>query len=813
MKYHFFAFLFLLVNFGLLATNPPQIIDVVGVESTIEMYSVLEWDIFANTDIENRYNYSLVAVKAVFSSPSGRQLNADGFYYQHFVSDGAGLLLAEGAPFWKLRFCPDEPGTWRCIITIEDINGSESWPEITFQTINADRTGFLTIDPETKHFQNSLGEPVFLIGENIAWANQPDGSDIMSYYLSKLSQNQMNYAKLMMTPWGYQIEWWPGGLMNYANRQQQAFLMDSIFNYSLELGIYLQLAFSIHNELNIGYPAEDWTSNPYNLNNGGVCQNPEEFFVHPEAKMAFKNRLRYINARWGSATNLMGWELLSEADNFPWYSDYKTEIANWSKEMASYLTEIDVHKHLVSVGFALTGSNPLVWQHSDIGFTQMHIYEKESDIEGNVFRQINLNTQKFNKPMVVGEFGLGHIGDSLAVWDPQGLAIHNALWTSAVSGSPVSIVPWFWENYIDLLGLYHVFMPVSAFMYQEPSAESGWEPMHLQSSSAINSDWQIIPKYNDLTQKSPSRYFQLHSTGQLVPAVDSMNHTLFGPASLFASLRQPPELTGFWENPSMVVVETGAQAISAILQISIDGAIVLQETASSNSSYFVEIPAGNHTIKIDNAGTGFLSLLEIDEIVLLDFLPQIRGFGLISPNKALVWIHNRQHNWKYYYDNGMAPDPGSGSVIIPVETGEYHVEWYNTRTQGIDSTTQLYASAQGLNLIIANLVDDVALKAIRINNVYLSETNENQMVVYPNPSSGEVHFAFERIARAPMILSVSDIHGRMLFSVNLTFGENQFAKYVWDGKDIHGNQLGSGMFFYRLLDGDGREWKGKLLRF
>jgi len=118
-----------------------------------------------------------------------------------------------------------------------------------------------------------------------------------------------------------------------------------------------------------------------------------------------------------------------------------------------------------------------------------------------------------------------------------------------------------------------------------------------------------------------------------------------------------------------------------------------------------------------------------------------------------------------------------------------------------------------LNLIIANLVDDVALKAIRINNVYLSESNDNQMVVYPNPSSGEVHFAFERIARAPMILSVSDIHGRMLFSVNLTFGENQFAKYVWDGKDIHGNQLGSGMFFYRLLDGDGREWKGKLLRF
>ena len=40
--------------------------------------------------------------------------------------------------------------------------------------------------------------------------------------------------------------------------------------------------------------------------------NPAAFFTDPEAKALFKQRLRYLVARYGAYRNLLAWELFNE---------------------------------------------------------------------------------------------------------------------------------------------------------------------------------------------------------------------------------------------------------------------------------------------------------------------------------------------------------------------------------------------------------------------------------------------------------------------------------------------------------------------
>ena len=47
----------------------------------------------------------------------------------------------------------------------------------------------------------------------------------------------------------------------------------------------------------------------------GVVNSSEEFFASSEARTWYKNRLRYIVARWGYSPSIAMWEFFNEVDN------------------------------------------------------------------------------------------------------------------------------------------------------------------------------------------------------------------------------------------------------------------------------------------------------------------------------------------------------------------------------------------------------------------------------------------------------------------------------------------------------------------
>ncbi|MBK9290464.1 MAG: DUF5060 domain-containing protein [Bacteroidetes bacterium] len=769
-------------------------------------YELLELRAEISTTVLALYDYDSIVFGGVFVRPGGDTLVIEGFYYQHFTNDG-NQLIASGQPHFRLRFTPDEPGKWTYRLFVNDRNGSWQGEAQSFQILPGTRPGFLRFNPESAYLHRPDGEVVFLVGENIAWANTPAGGDSMTYYLGQLHAHGMNFAKLMMTPWAYQIEWIESGWRNYGGRQLQAFMMDSIFRMADSLGIYLQLALSIHNELNFGYPAEDWTSNPYNIANGGCCANAWEFFSHPAALSAFRNRLRYLAARWGYSTRLFAWELLSEADNFPWYRTYQQAIAQWSAQMAAYLKQKDHYRRAVSVGFALASSNPQVWQSPDIDFTQLHHYKYTPDIEGEIAALHATYLKSYNKPVLTGEFGLGHVGDSLVVWDPEGRALHNSLWTAAMTGSFGGVTPWFWENYIDAQQLYPVFTPLARFMNQDETRPDQLVPVHLPSASAECLPVVVNPRF-DLLQRAPSNTFELLPGGIMQPVQDSLPVFLFGPQSLLAGLRNPPKFNGHWLHGGMMRISTGVQALNAIIQVRVDGQVWLEQNAQANTDYVLFIPPGTHQVQLDNRGQGLFSLLEINKITFENYAPSIRAFALAGTDRALAWVHNRHSHWQNAATGNI--QPATGSISFPGLQGRFVVSFFNTYSGENDSIKLIDSGREALTLHFDALPADLALRIdpapVKVLPAMMSEVRvfpnpfHDAVRIVPQPESGQVN----------LTLIITDLTGRVVYQSNAP--EMPGGSFLWNGRTSDGFLVRQGWYIFRIFSDKGLVISGKIIR-
>jgi len=799
--------LLILLCFGLQTSNAqPVFVSVEAVSDEVKQFGLYEMEVRLNSTVSNPYDFDQIWLKAVFTSPLSEVYVQDGFYYQPFETEFS-QLARSGEPFWKLRFTPAETGLWSVYLIVTDSDGSDQSETLTFTCVPSSLPSLPAFVNDQFFLSDKNGSTVFLVGENIAWAEFQSGTDRMHEYMEALASSGANFAKLMMVPWSYSIEWGPQGFKNYSGRQDRAFMLDSVFRMADRLGLYLQLAFSIHDELRIGFDGEDWRSNPYNQTNGGPCAQPKDFFSNSSAMTGFKNRMRYINARWGYSQRLFGWELFSEADNFPDYNQFASQVASWAGLMAGAMKQYDVFERPVSVGFALTKSNPAAWNHPDIGFTQFHYYGGRTDLEGEAFRLTGVYRDTYQKPVLGGEYGIDYIMDSIIAFDPNGWAIHNGLWASALSGSFGAVVPWFWDAYIHDLDLYYRFNGISNFMKDEQLSGSGFQPVHLKSETKARLDFVIEPKFDELNQKAPSSIFTLRPTGILTPSPDSMGTLLFGPSSVFANLRNPPVFYGNWPETSMIELYIGPQVNSGVLQISLNGQVILEQSVTANQLVQVLVPAGNHSIGIDNIGSGFLSIIELDHIVFTSYIPIIRGFALMNDSRALAWVHNRLNNWQWYRLENQAPVPEQGIVVFPYYSGAYEVDFYSTTSGMMENSLVINATESGLVVPVEDLSTDLALK-VALMTSYADTYKEEipQIKVYPNPSTGNVTFAFESLAGAPVFLSISDMQGRTIYQTMAKPAQTGLIQLRWEPMSHHRGQ----MFLYRIVN-TSNQYAGKLI--
>jgi hypothetical protein len=721
------VFLILIPN---LMMAQPIIHDVVTNETDIGKYQMIELTVDLSANYTNPFDYSHFNLKAIFAGPAGIQDTVDGFYCQDFIITDTlnGWITANGNPKWKIRFTPTEVGNWQYHVFCIDNDGTSNIITQSFSCVSSDSKGFVR-KANDRYMKFDDGSQYFAIGANYGWWQQ---NAIVNYrtWLDSLTSYGGNFIRTWMASWSFGIEWKDTGLGNYINRQDRAFFLDWLLQYSEQKNVCIELCLNNHGQVSTTVNPE-WVSNPYNVANGGPCINTWDFFTNQEAKQFYKNRIRYIIARWGYAPSILSWEKFNEVEWTDNFAQHASEITQWTNEMANYIKMLDVNDHLVSTSYANELNDPATWQLPVIDYSQTHYYSRVPDIENVLYAGTTRYLDEYNKPTKTGEYGIEGEGDSLLIIDPSGINIHNVSWCTAFSGTFGIGISWSWDKYIHPQQIYRQFKPLSDFISTINLLSDQLSPINFECQSDINTSFLFKPMYMEW-KKSPSNDFTITTNGVLVPGAVNLGRYLFG--NLWnTEYRNPPIFHVNYRQVGTFSVRTaGTSGYSPTIEIWLDGILKLSVPAIINSTYSINVPVGSHTILVDNKGTDWI---EISDFNLDNYIPIIKSNALVNSRSTYGWVHNRNYNWKYVNEIGIPDTVYNGKIIVNgLDDGIYTIEWFDCQT-GNNITTTWDSSINGsMKIACPDLVWDCAYKSTYFSPLGIETNDLNHIDIFPNPA-------------------------------------------------------------------------------
>jgi hypothetical protein len=261
------------------------------------------------------------------------------------------------------------------------------------------------------------------------------------YMLPSLAKHGGNFYRTWICPWNLPIDWKQGfNSRRYTNSDEYynpsaVKALDRLVTLSDSLGLYIMLT--------LGPGA-------YEIRNGGYAASAADFFVNPLSKAMYKNRLRYLVARWGYSTSIGVWEFFNEVDNVQ-FSNRKAPISaesitQWHDEMSTYLKSIDLYHHVVSTSIShrdIQGLNSL----PNMDINQKHIYKNTAIIPATLVKY----EQDYQKPYVIGEYGYEYDWQkNFNLFSGEMDSDYKrGLWYGLFSPTPILPMSWWWEYFDD----------------------------------------------------------------------------------------------------------------------------------------------------------------------------------------------------------------------------------------------------------------------------------------------------------------------------------------------------------------------------
>jgi len=180
-----------------------------------------------------------VSVDAVFTSPTGKKWNQPGFYYPTFtreIKEGSEWIYPTGKAVWKVRFAPNEIGTWSYFIKAQDSTGTTQSTTRSFNVIASTNHGFIKVSKkDPRYFEFSDGTYFPAMGVNAAynevqWTNPTANKT----YFKKMSGNGIQVLRTWLSTWAiFGSSWNPW----YSIRNDYDY-------YLPRAGLYVNSAFS-----------------------------------------------------------------------------------------------------------------------------------------------------------------------------------------------------------------------------------------------------------------------------------------------------------------------------------------------------------------------------------------------------------------------------------------------------------------------------------------------------------------------------------------------------------------------------------------
>jgi hypothetical protein len=745
-------------TFTLQKRAPLQLKAITPNTQSLRRYELLEVRIDLDATYDNPFDPEQISVEAEFIAPSGKRIVVPGFFTQDFervLRDGREILRKVGSPYFAVRFTPTEVGTYRYRIVVTGQGAGDTGQgkrQVTSQWL----TLKVSSNPKAKgfvrrskfwHLQFDDGTPFVPVGLNVCWS----GNNLRAYerWFEAMRKNGANFARIWLVRWNMGLEWTTGdgngmylGLGKYA--LDNAWRIDELIRIAERNGIYLMLCLGYHGELadrQLYFGEQAWDKNPYNRKNGGPCDKPADFWTNPEARRFYKQRLRYIIARYAHSPHVLAFEFWNEVH----------APAHWVKEMAQFVRSIDPYGHLLTT----TYGDDAVWQLPEMDFSQTHWYGdgSQKDCVTTIVNIHRHHLERYRKPFLLGEFGIDWRTSDLT-YDPKGNALHwhNGVWASLMSGGMGTACVWYWDNYIDRLNLWHHFRPVAEFVRLVGKAWlQNWKP--LQHTDPIADVTTGEQQFGDFIftptlgwQRPTGDTFVLHRSGK----VESNGETsvfLFSPSK--PDLYRPPKFIVDFPQDGMMAIQVGTVSSGAVLIVRIDGKEVWRQELPEGQErkdeqgrtyregsyrekrwveqwrkwdyvydreFVVPVPKGKHTIEVDNQGADWCTVTQIRLSPYRDLrFPEVDIVGVQTETAALIWVHNQQSNFQnerksqHGTKSELKPIKGLQFEVMGLKDGKYSIVLWDTWKGAVAAKWQAQCRQGRLLLRLPDLERDFAL--------------------------------------------------------------------------------------------------------
>ncbi|QNH63698.1 DUF5060 domain-containing protein [Hymenobacter sediminicola] len=485
--------------------------------------------------IRNPYDPAEITVGAEFVSPGGKVYRAMGFWYQDFKrcttcappprasaqdtcyycttcpEDPRYLVPVPTRLPWRVRFAPTEAGRWNYRLLVRHADTTVASAPTFFTVAVATNPGFVQVHPNGRNFAFADGQIFFPLGMNVVSYSMADRYSRLPYLdvrggITRIADNGGNFARLMMAPEQFGIEWTDGPAGRYDARQNRAYDLDALVEQAARRRVYLQVAISSVTEL---FDSESfgraWQKHPYRQLLGPNASNLS-FFTDSLSRQLFRQRIRYVMSRWGYSPAVFAIELMNETDLFGagsqnnfWDRDNAGQVANWTDDMLAYARSLaPQHLYTTSFGFAYSGDykradGSAFFQSPELDFVQHHYYSSDLNVEHQRAFLARLAKARYpGKPYLLTEFAInndqpcwsGSSNFTAKQYRPGVLyhdlnEMHNTLWSSTFNGSGGAALYW-WANQVFSLcygGQYHYFKPLQMFLADCPIFSEEHEPI------------------------------------------------------------------------------------------------------------------------------------------------------------------------------------------------------------------------------------------------------------------------------------------------------------------------------------------------
>ena len=168
-----------------------------------------------------------------------------------------------------------------------------------------------------------------------------------------------------------------------------------------------------------------------------------------------------------------------------WLESYHNDVVAWHADMGRRLRSIDPCRHLISSSFTGGSQRPDLFALPEMDFAQYHSYNEQHPAGMTAERAASF-FEKYGKPFFVSEYGTDWKGWKLDT-DPAFSALHQAIWSGAVTGAAGTGMTWWWEQ-IHTANLFHHWSALAAFL-----AGTGMGRTDLRPARWEHTEGPLIP--------------------------------------------------------------------------------------------------------------------------------------------------------------------------------------------------------------------------------------------------------------------------------------------------------------------------------